>query len=230
MVLTSDMRNETGPSHESELVEREVNAGLGELVRQILNADDGSVRKLEADLCRLVLERVKNFSLWKYPSAPEKDVASRTFEIFLRLLRDGEFEFRSEEETASYIRGIAENVAQDFINSARKEGSIGTLDDEEVIPDQNDIDLEYTKEELKIITEELRKKVREFIELWASDKRAEVLILHLNGHHHTEISDRLGISRSAARQRYYRGIDDMKKFLLDIGYEEDRIGNLMMHM
>jgi RNA polymerase sigma-70 factor (ECF subfamily) len=140
-------------------------------------------------------------------------------DVRIRLWQAGEGGKVLEELGSSYLYHVATTAALDLLRRRRAHGAERT----ENVEDRTDLMLESASPHETVEARELAAQIDAAIETLSIDRRVAVRF-HLAGYDRDDIARTLGWSDARTRNLLYRGLEDLRRRLTDMGITPRRTG------
>jgi RNA polymerase sigma-70 factor (ECF subfamily) len=149
----------------------------------------------------------------------EADLDEVMQDVRIRLWQAGEGGKTLEELGASYLYHVATSAALDLLRRRRARRANDTDD----IREQTELTTDTASPHDALEARELASQIDAAIDTLAIDRRVAVRF-HLAGYDRTDIARMLGWTEARTRNLLYRGLDDLRRRLTDMGISPRRTG------
>ena len=149
----------------------------------------------------------------------EADLDEVLQDVRIRLWRAGEGGKALEDLGSSYLYHLATSAAIDLIRRRRSRRA----DDIEDIRERAELTTDNTSPHDALEARELASQIEAAIDTLSIDRRVAVR-LHLTGYDREDIARMLGWTEARTRNLLYRGLDDLRRRLTDMGISPRRTG------
>jgi RNA polymerase sigma-70 factor (ECF subfamily) len=149
----------------------------------------------------------------------EADLDEVLQDVRIRLWQAGEGGKALEELGSSYLYHVATTAALDLLRRRRARRA----DDTEDIRERTDLTTDRASPHDALEARELASQIEAAVETLAIDRRVAVRF-HLAGYDREDIARMLGWTPARTRNLLYRGLDDLRRRLTDMGISPRRTG------
>ena len=149
----------------------------------------------------------------------EADLDEVLQDVRIRLWQAGEGGKALEELGSSYLYHVATTAALDLLRRRRARRADATDD----IHERTELTTENASPHDAVEARELASQIDRAIETLAVDRRVAVR-MHLAGYDRADIARMLGWTEARTRNLLYRGLDDLRRRLTDMGISPRRTG------
>ena len=149
----------------------------------------------------------------------EADLDEVMQDVRIRLWQAGEGGKTLEELGSSYLYQVATTAALDLLRRRRARRANDTED----IREHTDLTTDTESPHDTVEGRELASKIDAALDTLAIDRRVAVR-LHLSGYDREDIARMLGWTEARTRNLVYRGLDDLRRRLTDMGISPRRTG------
>jgi RNA polymerase sigma factor (sigma-70 family) len=149
----------------------------------------------------------------------EADLDEVLQDVRIRLWQAGEGGKALEELGSSYLYHVATTAALDVLRRRRARRA----DDTEDISERADLKMDNASPHETLEARELASQIGAALETLAIDRRVAVR-LHLAGYDREDIARMLGWTEARTRNLLYRGLDDLRRRLTEMGISPRRTG------
>jgi RNA polymerase sigma-70 factor (ECF subfamily) len=149
----------------------------------------------------------------------EADLDEVLQDVRIRLWHAGEGGKTLEELGSSYLYHLATTAALDLLRRRRARRA----DDIEDIRERTELTTDDASPHEAMEARELASQIEAAIDTLSSDRRVSVR-LHLTGYDRADIARMLGWTDARTRNLLYRGLDDLRRQLTDMGISPRRTG------
>ena len=149
----------------------------------------------------------------------EADLDEVLQDVRIRLWQAGEGGKTLEELGSSYLYTVATTAALDLLRRRRARRA----DDTEDIRERTDLTSNNASPHDTLEARELASQIDAAIDALSIDRRVAVR-LHLTGYDREDIARMLGWTEARTRNLLYRGLDDLRRRLTDMGVSPRRTG------
>jgi len=149
----------------------------------------------------------------------EADLDEVLQDVRIRLWQAGERGKSLEELGSSYLYHLASTAALDLLRRRRARRA----DDTEDIRERTDLTTNNASPHDAMEARELASQIEAAVETLPTDRRVAVR-MHLSGYDRDDISRMLGWTEARTRNLLYRGLDDLRRRLTDMGIAPRRTG------
>jgi len=149
----------------------------------------------------------------------EADLDEVLQDVRIRLWHAGEGGKSLEELGSSYLYHLASTAALDLLRRRRARRA----DDTEDIRERTDLTTNNASPHDAMEARELASQIEAAVETLSIDRRVAVR-MHLSGYDREDIARMLGWTEARTRNLLYRGLDDLRRRLTDMGIAPRRTG------
>jgi len=149
----------------------------------------------------------------------EADLDEVLQDVRIRLWQAGEGGKTLEELGSSYLYHVATTAALDLLRRRRARRAADTED----ISERTELKTEYASPHDAVESRELAAQIDAAIDTLAIDRRVAVRF-HLAGYDRKDIAAMLGWTEARTRNLLYRGLDDLRRRLTDMGISPRKTG------
>jgi RNA polymerase sigma-70 factor (ECF subfamily) len=149
----------------------------------------------------------------------EADLDEVLQDVRIRLWQAGKGGKTLEELGSSYLYHVATTAALDVLRRRRARRA----DDTEDIRERTDLAMDRASPHDALEARELASQIEAALETLAIDRRVAVR-MHLAGYDRDDIARMLGWTEARTRNLLYRGLDDLRRRLTDMGISPRRTG------
>ena len=149
----------------------------------------------------------------------EADLDEVMQDVRIRLWQAGEGGKTLEELGSSYLYHVATTAALDLLRRRRARRA----DDTEDICERSDLTTHHASPHDTLEARELAAQIDAAIDTLSMDRRVAVRF-HLSGYDREDIARMLGWTEARTRNLLYRGLDDLRRRLTDMGISPRRTG------
>ena len=149
----------------------------------------------------------------------EADLDEVLQDVRIRLWQAGERGKSLEELGSSYLYHLATTAALDLLRRRRARRA----DDTEDIRERTDLTTNNASPHDAMEARELASQIEAAVETLSIDRRVAVR-MHLSGYDREDIARMLGWTEARTRNLLYRGLDDLRRRLTDMGIAPRRTG------
>jgi len=149
----------------------------------------------------------------------EADLDEVLQDVRIRLWHAGEGGKALEDLGSSYLYHLATTAALDLLRRRRARRA----DDTEDIRERTDLTTNNASPHDAMEARELASQIEAAVETLSIDRRVAVR-MHLSGYDRDDISRMLGWTEARTRNLLYRGLDDLRRRLTDMGISPRRTG------